>query len=546
MPCPSAVPAPGAAMLRAVSSEGPTQEPAAPDIAPVPSVARRRRHRLLDLLPILIALAALAAGLRLVDLDRNPPALFEDELSGAVSAWSIVTTGHDVERTVLPFLVTRLELKQPMYFAATVPFQAILGHGTLAIRLPAVVFGVLSTLLIVWLLVVLRAGTTVALMGGALFAISPWAIHYARAGWEPAAYLPFAIAGIGLLWIGLRDHRRAPTIGAAVVLAFGAYTYHPALLMDVVMPAAVVLIRRRTIGRPDLVNLAIGAAAAIVILIPYGVALTDPVFLARTRALSVFRDGVTGEALQLAWSNYWAQWSPAYLFGGTAPNPRINPGILVYVWTVPFFVAGLDRLIHRRRPEDLLLLAWLVLGALPAAITDDRTTPHAARGLLVLPALTAITAIGLGRGLAFVRSRASLRRFEPLAILVVGVVAAVSTVSFYNYYSGEYIAKSANWWGYGSGTALQTAGEIVPAGAVLCIATTDISGFTFAHQVTYYLSDAPFRIVRGVRDPVCKEAGTYVLALVKRDLEVGVRTLATIPDIAGAPLYRIVQVTPSS
>lgn len=530
-------------MLRAVSAGESTLESTDPDMSVGRSGAKTRRHRLLDLLPLLIALGALSAGLRLVDLDRNPPALFEDELSGAVSAWSIATTGHDVERTVLPFLVTRLELKQPIYFFATVPFQAILGHGTVAVRLPAVLFGVASTLLIVWLLVLLRAGTTVAAIGGALFAISPWAIHYARAGWEPAAYLPFAIAGVGLLWVGLRDHRRGPTIAAAVVLGFGAYTYHPALLMDVVLPVTVVLIRRRTLGRLDVVNLAIGAAAAAVILIPYGLALTDPVFLARTRALSVFRDGVTGDALQLAWSNYWAQWSPGYLLGGAAPNPRINPGILVYAWTVPFLVAGVHRLLHRRRPEDLLLLAWLVLGALPAAITDDQTTPHAARGLLVLPALTAITAIGLGRGLAFVRSRASLRRVEPLAIVVVGVLAAVGTASFLGYYLNGYVAKSANWWGYGSGIALERAGEIVPAGAVLCIATTDISGFTFAHQMVYYLPNPPFRIVRGVSDPVCGQTGTYVLALVKRDLKVGIRDLATIPDFAGAPLYRIAQVT---
>jgi 4-amino-4-deoxy-L-arabinose transferase-like glycosyltransferase len=532
-------------MLRAVSPGVATLEADPGTVAVIP-VAKPRRHRLRQLLPILIGLAALSAGLRLVDLDRNPPALFEDELSGAVSAWSIATTGHDVERTVLPFLVTRLELKQPVYFFATVPFQAVLGHGAVAVRLPAVVFGVVSTMLMVWLLVVLRAGTTVALMGGALFAISPWAIHYARAGWEPAAFLPFAMAGVGLLWVGLRDHRRRWTVAAAVVLAFGAYTYHPALLMDVVLPTTVVLIRRRTVGRPDLVNLAIGAGVAIVILTPYGLALTDPVFLARTRSLSVFRDGVTGDALALAWSNYWAQWSPEYLLGGAAPNPRINPGILVYAWTVPFFVAGLDRLIHRRRPEDILVLAWLVLGALPAAITDDRTTPHAARGLLVLPALTAITAIGLGRGLVFLRSRPGLQRIEPLGIVLVGVLAAVATVSFLGYYLGPYVAKSANWWGYGSAIALERAGEVVPAGSVLCIATNDISGFTFAHQMVDYLPDPGFRIVRGVSDPVCRQVGTYLLALVSRDLKLGVRDVATTPDYAGAPLYRVVQVTSSS
>ena len=276
----------------------------------------------------LLGLVVLSGSLQSLRPRRgNPPELFEDELSGVVSAWSIATTGHDVGRTVLPFLTTGLELKQPMYFAATVPFQAVFGNGVVAVRAPAVLFGVLTTVLLVWLLLVLHTGRRVALIGGALFAVSPWAIHYARAAWEPAAYLPFAVAGIGLLWVGLRDHRPRWTVGAAIVFAFSAYTYHPALLMAVVMADGG---RGRSCVGPcaeaDLVALAIGAAVAMVILIPYGLALSDPLFLHRTAALSVFRDGITLEALQLAWSNYWAQWSPAYLIGGVGPESADQSG----------------------------------------------------------------------------------------------------------------------------------------------------------------------------------------------------------------------------
>lgn len=502
-------------------------------------VSRARRQWFLW---ALLGLAVLSGSLRAYDLGGNPPELFEDELSGVVSAWSIATTGHDVGRTVLPFLTTGLELKQPMYFAATVPFQALFGDGVVAVRAPAVLFGVLTTLLLVWLLLILHTGRRVALIGGALFAISPWAIHYARAAWEPAAYLPFAVAGIGLLWVGLRDHRRRWTIGAAVVLAFGAYTYHPALLMAMVMALAVVAILNRTLRRTDLVDLVVGAAVAAVILIPYGLALSDPLFLHRTAALSVFRDGVTPEALQLAWSNYWAQWSPAYLIGGAAPNPRINPGILVDAWTLPFLVMGLDRLLHRRRREDLLLVAWLILGALPAALTDDRTTPHAARGLLVAPALVAITAIGIGRALVWVRTHGRGKAWRPLPIVAVVAIAILGTASFYRTYQSDYIVRSASWWGYGSGQALRAAGAVVPVGGQLCIATNDISGFTFTQQVLYHLPVRAYTITKGLTAPVCSEPGTILLAFTSRKLEPTVETLATIPDIKGESLFQVVRV----
>lgn len=507
--------------------------------------AKRRRSKRRYLLPLLIALVALAADLRLVDLDRNPPELFEDELSGVVSAWSIATTGHDVERTVLPFMVTRLELKQPVYFLTTIPFQAVLGHGPLAVRIPAALYGVAGTLLLVWLLAILRAGLKVALIGGFLFAMSPWAIHYSRAAWEPAAYLPFAMAGVGLLWLGLRDHRGGRIVAAAAVLAVGAYTYHPALLMNAVLATVVVAIHLRSLRRGDLASLAVAALIALAILVPYGLAAMDPLFLERTSNLSVFRTGIGADSLSLAWSNYWAQWSPAYLLGGTAPNPRINPGPLIYVWTVPFFLAGLDLLLHRRRREDVLWLAWLVLGALPAAITDDNTTPHAARGLMVLPALIAITAIGLGRALRFVRRRAgaSGARAEAATGVVILVVAAISLTAFLGDYLGPYRIRSADYWGYGSGAALRTAGATVPAGGTLCIANHDISGNTFAQHIALYLPSPPFRVVKGIADPVCRTAGTYVLALASRDLGPDVVRRATIPDIVGRPKFVIVEVT---
>lgn len=504
------------------------------------SIATRARRHWFAM--ALLGLVVVSGSLRAFDLERNPPELFEDELSGVVSVWSIATTGHDVGRTVLPFLTTGLELKQPMYFVATVPFQAVFGNGVVAVRTPAVLFGVLATLLLVWLLLVLHTGRRVALIGGALFAVSPWAIHYARAAWEPAAYLPFALAGIGLLWVGLRDHRPRPTIGAAIVFALGAYTYHPALLMAVVMASTVVAILRRTLGRPDLINLSVGAAVAIVILIPYGLALSDPLFLHRTAALSVFRDGITLEAVQLAWSNYWAQWSPAYLIGGAAPNPRINPGVLVHAWTLPFLVLGLDRLLHRRRREDLLLLAWLVLGALPAALTDDRTTPHAARGLLVAPALVAITAIGLGRGLSWVRAHGRDRRWQPLPVVAVVAIAIVATASSYATYQSDYVIRSASWWGYGSGQALRAAGAAVPTGGQLCIATNDISGFTFTQQVMYHLPVRSYTITKGLTAPVCSEPGTILLAFTSRELGLAVEPVATIPDIKGKPLFQVVRV----
>jgi 4-amino-4-deoxy-L-arabinose transferase-like glycosyltransferase len=510
-------------------------------------IAFERRLSQTDWIGLVIVILVVGATLRLQDLDRNPPEFFEDELSGAVSAWSIVTTGHDVERTTLPFLRTRLELKQPIYGFSTVPFWAVLGHTAFAARLPAVIFGLITIVLLMWVVRVLGRDPPEALLAGAIVAILPWAVHYSRAGWEPAALLPFSLAGIGLLWIGLRDGRRRFVVAAAAVLAVGAYTYHPALLMHVVLATLIVLAFLREIRRPDLINLGLGGALALVILVPYVLALRDPLFTGRTADISVFGNGLTIEALQHAWADYWIQWDPRYLVGGGAITQRINPGPVLFWWLIPVFIVGMDELLHRQRRPDVFLVAWLVLGPLPAALTADGTAPHFARGLLAMPPIVIISAIGTVRAIRLVAGWRVGFRLSRLPgsspavglALVLAAVAVIQAQSFYDYYFNEYPTRSASSWGYGSGEALTLMAQRVPSGATVCIATNDISGFTFPQLIAYWVGTPPFKILETLHDGRCRQAGTYVLALKKRDLGVAVMPVATVPDANGAALFQL-------
>jgi 4-amino-4-deoxy-L-arabinose transferase-like glycosyltransferase len=216
----------------------------------------------------LIVILFVALGLRAYDLERNPPELFEDELAGAASAWSIVTTGHDVAQTHLPFLVTRLELKQPIYGFATVPFQVLLGRTIAAVRLPAVLFGALTTVLMFWVARTLGRRRWECALAAWLFAVMPWAVHYGRIGWEPSSVLPFTLGGIGLLWSGLARHRPRRVGMAAWLFAAGAYASQPALLIHVLMALVVVLTLHKHLRRPDFEALAGGGFVALVERVP--------------------------------------------------------------------------------------------------------------------------------------------------------------------------------------------------------------------------------------------------------------------------------------
>ena len=473
----------------------------------------------------------LALGLRLLDLPSNPPALFEDELAGAASAWSLATTGRDVEDTHLPFLGTRLEHKMPIYGLSTLPFQAVLGQTPLAVRMPAALFGTATTALIFWLARILRRRRVEALIAAAVFATAPWAVHLGRVGWEPAAVLAFTVAGTGLLVDGLWSHRPRRVVAAAVVLALGAYAYQPALLEHALLALAVTAVFLRRLGRRDLAALGAGAVAALAILAPYLLALTDPQFTRRTLEVSVFRDGVDLDALSLAWAHYWAQWDPVYLFGRATFNQRNGPGMGVLMpLLIPVLIVGLVRLARRPGPAGLVVLAWLAIGPVAAALTDD-VVPHYLRGAFALPPLVLVAARALepvgARVVALAMSEDRTDRVRAyVSVTGMTFLAALLVQATFEPYFTRYPVESAGVWGQGTVEAMDLVREQVPPGTTVCIDTAVFSYYTFPHFVAWYLPDRRDSVVERVMEEPCTRPGSYLLARAETEVPAGVEAVA--------------------
>lgn len=486
-----------------------------------------------------------AFALRLFQIEQNPPELFEDELSGAASAWSIVTTGHDVAATHLPFLVTRLELKQPIYGYATVPFQALLGHTVRAVRIPAILLGVLTTWLMFWLARVLGRRPWEAAVAAGLFAIVPWAVHYGRIGWEPSSVLPFTIAGVGLLWDGLARHRPLRTIAAAALLAFGSYAYQPALLIHVALAALVIAVVWRHLRRSDVRDVLVGGIVAATLMTPYLLALSDPLFTRRTVTISVFRDGLTPNALTTAWNHYWAQWDPRYLFFEGTANLRNEPamGMLLPV-LLPCLVVGLITLLRRRSAADKFLIGWLIIGPIAAAVTDDGV-PHFARGIFALPPIIMACGRGADTVWRFV-SRAARRRAIRTAItLGVATVFLVGTASTYSFYFVDYPRVSAASWRVGTAAAMGLLREAMPQGGVACIDPAATSYWTFPQFVAWYLPSPAFSVVEGVDDARCSEAGTVILGRSDTKVSPAASAIGNVTDAEATIQFVIWRVRPS-
>jgi 4-amino-4-deoxy-L-arabinose transferase-like glycosyltransferase len=96
---------------------------------------------------MLAGILAVAALLRLPGLETVPPPLNQDEASRGYDAWSILETGADRHGVRWPFFLESFgtgDFTAALTTYLTVPFVAVLGPTTLAMRLPDAILVVLT------------------------------------------------------------------------------------------------------------------------------------------------------------------------------------------------------------------------------------------------------------------------------------------------------------------------------------------------------------------------------------------------------------------
>jgi hypothetical protein len=305
-------------------------------------------------------------------------------------------------------------------------------------------------------------------------------------------------------------------VAAAAVLALGGYAYQPALLEHVLLALVVTVVFVRRLDRARVVALAGGAMVALGILVPYLLAFADPVFTQRTAGVSVFRDGVTWQALSTAWAHYWAQWDPVYLFFQPTFNQRNGPGMgVLSPILLPVLAVGLVRMVRRPGPAGFVVLGWLAVAPVAAALTDD-VVPHFLRGAFALPPLALLAGHGLAPLGARVVSLVTARDRSDRArgyVGLAGLAAAVAVVlqlTFEPYFT-TYPVASAGVWGKGTDAAMALVRERVPDGEPVCIDTAAFSYWTYPQFVAWYLPGRRGVIERWDGEG-CDRPGTWVLA----------------------------------
>lgn len=408
--------------------------------------------RLAAWLPILLVLAA-ASAIYFWKLGYTP-ILGGDEARFGVHAYSIATTGHDLDGQFMPLLFRIEELGwwyQPALFYLIAAVLKFLPLAAWSIRIPTAIIGIVDA----WLLYVvarrLFPNVWYAVLGAVMLALTPAHLIFSRQARDYIVPLPFvlgwlwcfmtvmetgnvwlAAAGGLLLGVGFYGHFAAwalmPFFVFLACISFVVWRKQPSLAaatgVGFALPLVMVAIWLRS--HPGMVQ---GIANAYQL---YDTKHLSP--------LQGAKDLLNYNGVQERISVYWDYFNPAYLFfsgGSNLTGATRRAGVFLLPLAV-FLGCGIVELWKRHRSHvGLILLAGFFAPPVLAAVVDSAYS--AQRELFVLPFAVLISLFGVA--LLLRRRHRVVRAAAVLLLLAMPVQYAF----FFRDYLTDYRVRAAGW-----------------------------------------------------------------------------------------------------
>lgn len=416
----------------------------------------------------------LAFVLRFWRLGLVPPGLFGDEVDTGYQAYSILKTGRDYFGNFLPIHFQSYgDWRVPLYIYLDTASIALFGLNELAVRLPAVILGVLAVLVSFFLGKKISKDEKVGLTAAFLVAISPWHIHFSRGAFEAILLTVLFPAAVFYFIKALSSGERRDYLLSAIFFGLTPYAYNtPKLFLPLIIFFLFLIYIKELF--PNYKKVAFFLASLGLILLPMLVDVFQGPGVARFQSLSIFRLEEIPERVRLArqvsdlsptlqrvfynkvgfWiyeftSNYLSSFSTQFLFIRGDPSPRHSVGGRgeIYLFELPFLLLGLGLAFYqafvKKERVAQVVLAFIFLTPIPAALTQEGGD-HAIRLLSIIPWLQLAMATGL---FMFYQNLKRVWR-KPFLVVLAGAIAVSLTLFLVSYFD-LYPKTSGRWWNYG-------------------------------------------------------------------------------------------------
>ncbi len=370
---------------------------------------------------ILVLILVVAAGLRVFKLTEVP--LYGDELTMVYDSYSILKTGQDSVGDFMPLTFKMGAGRPGGYIYAQLPFVALFGPTIWGERILSLLSG-LGLIILMFHFGKVLFNEKIGLISAALTAFSPWGINLSRGGFEANFALLLAVLGT-LCFISSKGR---PYLLVAAALAWGL-TIHTYPTYKLTIPLIILLLiwyqggLKKILEKKVLPFIILSGfiliAAGILAILQTFTAGSETRFadinilsqenLRETLVQQINYERAIStlpEILNPLFSNsffeytfvigegYLKLFSLDFLFLQGARNPRHNMSTMgeFYVIEIISIIFGIYLLAKKERKIFILLILWVLLAPLPAALLIES---HALRASFMFPPLTLISAFGL-------------------------------------------------------------------------------------------------------------------------------------------------------
>ena len=204
---------------------------------------------------IFLFIIFLAIFVRIYEFPNALKEVGSDEMMLAVNAKSIADTGRDINGTSYPVYILGWGGQSVALLYLIVAFIKIFGYSLFTIRLPLLIISIISLFVFYDLIRRISKNNTIALIGLALLAISPW--HILHGLWAlDCNILPHIILiAVYLLYIGVTKGKRLILYLSMVFFAITLYSYGIAIYFTPILLVivAIYLVRSKEISIFDLI-----------------------------------------------------------------------------------------------------------------------------------------------------------------------------------------------------------------------------------------------------------------------------------------------------
>jgi 4-amino-4-deoxy-L-arabinose transferase-like glycosyltransferase len=362
---------------------------------------------------VLVILIGLLIMLHIGMLWRAPAELYIDEVSISRNAATIAAFGSDEYGQPWPLYFSAFgEYKNPLYIYTTAGLYAVFSKSNFVLRLTSMLYFLLAIVAVVWLAQTLFRQRKLAAMVALFFVAmgAYWVLDWvAFEAISLVALIAWWLLAIARTQVTHGKKQIGWSIMAGVAVGALPYTYSTGRILVVACGLLSWLVLARQGWKVWLGY----SASALLTVLPAAVYMAQhgQNLLARYRTISVFQaNEPMASSLWQAFSNYWAHWSPWYLWLSGDANIRHNlllggissVGVLLIGGLLGYkFVQhglrsswrSLKTIVQNDRFLQLVLLLAIV-SPLPAALTNEGI-PHLIRSLPQALCIALLASYGL-------------------------------------------------------------------------------------------------------------------------------------------------------